>query len=152
MRRTFKNGAMHLRYPDLCGNMAQIGYFTPDTARVSAEIIDSTGRWSDTNVNGSADKITGKYAQVLLNHGASPVNDTYEYVILPNATEEQVNSFATSQAGASPVYEVLRIEEDLHTVISHKFSTMFTVNFAEGTILIEEYDGGSRTQSNLNRN
>ncbi|MFI7707090.1 polysaccharide lyase 8 family protein [Nonomuraea sp. NPDC049480] len=62
-----------------------------------------TGRWRDINAgddtSGAFDPVTRRYVTFWFDHGVNPVDASYAYVLLPNASRERTRAFR----GARPV-------------------------------------------------
>ncbi|MDF2924490.1 MAG: hypothetical protein K0R57_3404 [Paenibacillaceae bacterium] len=88
-------------YIHLSGNVAgsDIGYYFPGGATVKALREARTGNWRELNASssyGDATPITRNFLALWLDHGASPTNQSYSYVLLPNKTSTQVSSYAAA--------------------------------------------------------
>ncbi|MCL2366335.1 MAG: S-layer homology domain-containing protein [Oscillospiraceae bacterium] len=120
------------------GGTAQVGWFIPDggagnSAAVHSGIETRRGSWHEINIRyyTTVDDINyDDYANLFINHGANPVADSYEYVILPNATRDEVQAFAAAQTSDAPIYEVLYASETLHAVYDFIQNILMVVNFA----------------------
>ncbi|MEU6717749.1 polysaccharide lyase 8 family protein [Nonomuraea sp. NPDC046802] len=60
-----------------------------------------TGRWRDINAGddtaGAFEPVTRRYATLWLDHGVNPVDASYAYVVLPNATRDRTRAFRGSR-------------------------------------------------------
>lgn len=100
--RVFEKGAVQI--VDAAGN----GYFIPDGQRTVLT------RREQVSMNSSASKETrGAFATAWLDHGASPKDAGYEYVILVRSGEKALAQFATQ---AAKEYEVRRKDDVAHIV------------------------------------
>ena len=91
------------RWAHLGGNVpgADIGYYFPTVPTVKWQREARTGKW--TSQNGSNfppgdPEFTRNYVTLLLDHGLSPNNGTYQYVTLPGFSASQVSAYASSPA------------------------------------------------------
>jgi hyaluronate lyase len=73
---------------------SDIGYFFPQAATLAAVREARTGAWSDVDDNGSSTPITRNYLRMSFEHGSSPVNAAYQYVILPGRNVRRMGHYA----------------------------------------------------------
>lgn len=85
---------------------ADIGYYFPARARLSALRETRAGVWNHTTKTVSRD-----YATLCLAHGTNPTGATYSYVLLPGYSAAQVSEYATR-----PQVEVLANSDRIHAV------------------------------------
>ncbi|WP_193774709.1 polysaccharide lyase family 8 super-sandwich domain-containing protein [Vallitalea guaymasensis] len=102
---------------------SDIGYYFPNKPRINMLREARTGSWNEINVGGSSDVITRNYLTMWFNHGANPQNATYEYVILPNKTKEEVSSYSNK-----PEIEILANNNKVQSV-KEKELNIIAVNF-----------------------
>ena len=97
----------------LAGNVngSDIGYYFPNSATVKATREARTGAWSDIDDSGSAAPITRNYLRMTFEHGSSPTNATYQYVLLPGR-----NATRTGHYAAAPQVTVLANNTNLQAV------------------------------------
>ncbi|WP_326718315.1 polysaccharide lyase 8 family protein [Streptomyces sp. NBC_00243] len=62
------------------------GYVFPGGARVNAVREERTGAWRDINTGGSPDPLTRRYLTLWTDHGFTPANSGYAYVLMPGAS------------------------------------------------------------------
>jgi hyaluronate lyase len=88
----------------LAGHVAgsDIGYYFPASPVVKATREARTGSWSDIDDSGSTTPITRNYLRMTFEHGSSPGNATYQYVLLPGR-----NATRTGHYAAAPQVTVL---------------------------------------------
>ena len=146
--------------------IAQIGYFIPEGQSLSIGTQLNHGSWRENNVNGPTDILTDLYAQIFIDHGEAPTNSWFEYVLLPNFTQDQVEAFAAAQASDNPIYEIVANENTLHAIYDHTLNILMINNFdylpatvispatgitytisTAGTAIIREFDGGELSVS-----
>ncbi|MGL4873293.1 MAG: polysaccharide lyase family 8 super-sandwich domain-containing protein [Clostridium sp.] len=71
-----------------------IGYYFPNTSKINLKKETRTGSWKEIN-NGKSDaKKTNTFFTLWKDHEINPKNDTYEYVILPNSSKEDLNEYS----------------------------------------------------------
>lgn len=83
----------------LLGNVpgADIGYYFPQPATVRAVREARAGALEDLNSSyGSADRASRNFLTLWLDHGASPSNATYAYVLLPSRSASQVAAYSAA--------------------------------------------------------
>lgn len=86
----------NVHWAHLAGSVpgADIGYYFPQPATLNAVREARTGAWSDVDEGSSSTPITRNYLRFGFNHGANPVNATYQYVLLPNHAPWQIAEYA----------------------------------------------------------
>ncbi|WP_271753382.1 polysaccharide lyase family 8 super-sandwich domain-containing protein [Cohnella sp. JJ-181] len=87
-------------YIHLAGNVpgSDVGYYFPGGATVKALREARTGNWKQLSgaAGWSDTPYTRNYMTLWLDHGVSPTNGSYAYVLLPNKTSAQVGGYAGS--------------------------------------------------------
>ncbi|MDI4643967.1 polysaccharide lyase family 8 super-sandwich domain-containing protein [Cohnella hashimotonis] len=87
-------------YIHLAGNVpgSDVGYYFPGGTTVKALREARTGNWKQLSgaAGWSDTPYTRNYLTLWLDHGISPTNGSYAYVLLPNKTSAQVGSYAAS--------------------------------------------------------
>lgn len=73
-----------------------IGYYLPEPVDLKYLRQARTGSNSLVNLKSSTTPFTKNYTTFWFNHGASPKNGSYQYVILPNMTSYQTTSYSKS--------------------------------------------------------
>ncbi len=88
------NDRSYVHYNEKATN-TQIGYYFPKAQELQAKIEERTGRYSDINDYFVNDKTyTMDYFTLGMNHGKNVVDGSYEYVLFPDASEEQMAAYA----------------------------------------------------------
>lgn len=105
-----------------------IGYYFPHMTDLTAKREQRQGAWKDINDNGSADTITQAYFSMAVDHGVNPSDQQYEYVLLPNYSQEEMKDYAEN-----PAVEILENSQAAHGVY-HKNLRITGVNFWEDGI------------------
>ncbi|WP_171056504.1 discoidin domain-containing protein [Paenibacillus sinopodophylli] len=72
-----------------------IGYIFPNPTDFKVQRETKTGKWSDVITGSSTAPITQSIFSVWLDHGVKPTNASYQYIVLPNKTSEEVSSYAS---------------------------------------------------------
>ena len=108
IKRTFAN-------PEWIHLEANNGYVFLDEGDVSVE----------REVNGGT-----SFAVITREHGESPQNDKYAYVILPNASAEETQAYAEN-----PDVEIIEVSENVHALLDTQTDTYY-INVFEGEYTI----------------
>lgn len=85
-----------VNWAHLAGNSsaADIGYYFPQPASLTAIRDARTGAWSDVDAGSSSAPVTRNYLRMGFEHGNNPTNATYQYVLLPGRTAARVGFYA----------------------------------------------------------
>jgi len=81
--------AGHVSGSDIC-------YFFPTAPTIKALREARTGAWSDIDSDGSSTAITRNYLRMSFEHGSSPTNATYQYVLLPGRSAARTGHYAAA--------------------------------------------------------
>ena len=73
---------------------ADIGCYFPSATTVKGLRETRTGAWSDINAGGTTTANTRNYLTLWFDHGASPANASYAYVLLPGRPATMVADYA----------------------------------------------------------
>ena len=91
----------------------QVGYLflTPDSAYLQNDV--AIGNWNRVNrqTGSSREEVRADVFKLWLPHGANLRDATYEYIIMPGATVEEVETYA-----GNPILEILSNTADLQAV------------------------------------
>lgn len=91
---------------------ANIGYYFPESVTLNTLREKRESSWHSINANfGSQDKISNNFLTLWLDHGSSPSNKKYAYVILPNKDANETQAYAEN-----PHISILAHEPDLHAI------------------------------------
>ncbi|MBB6714488.1 polysaccharide lyase 8 family protein [Clostridium gasigenes] len=74
---------------------SSIGYYFPKGSSINVKKDTRTGAWKDINTTKTSTLKTDTYFTMWNNHGINPKNDTYEYVILPNMSKDEVKAYSS---------------------------------------------------------
>lgn len=76
----------------------KIGYIFPEPATVSLSNQAETGRWSDITdqKNISNELVSEAVFTLWFDHGNKPNGGTYQYIVVPDVSEQQLNETATT--------------------------------------------------------
>lgn len=72
-----------------------IGYIFPNPTTFQVKRETKTGSWSDVISGSSTEAMTKPIFSIWLDHGVKPTNASYQYIVLPNKTSEEVSSYAS---------------------------------------------------------
>ncbi|WP_108995231.1 polysaccharide lyase family 8 super-sandwich domain-containing protein, partial [Paenibacillus agaridevorans] len=72
----------------------RIGYIFPNSTEFRVKLETKTGSWSDVVTGSSTAPITKPIFSMWLDHGVKPADASYQYIVLPNKTAEQVGRYA----------------------------------------------------------
>ncbi|HZG87988.1 polysaccharide lyase 8 family protein [Paenibacillus sp.] len=99
-----------------------IGYYFPATVTLQAKRETRIGRWSDIGT-GPDTEISRNYLTVWFDHGVSPQDGHYAYVLLPGKTDAETERYAVQ-----PQVEIVQQSSAAHAVY-HSSLRMLGVNF-----------------------
>lgn len=98
------------------------GYYFPQSpANIHARRGKTTGSWKD--IGDKEGESTQNYLELWFDHGANPTDATYSYVLLPEKTPEQTQSYAQN-----PAVKILENTAAIQAVF-HKGLQMTGINF-----------------------
>ena len=101
------------------------GYYVKSGSSI---VIDRKSQDSP-NENGNGSFTNGYFASAFINHGTSPTNSEYEYVIIPNTDSSEMITFTTNMESSSEAfYEVIQKNKTAHIV---KHNNMYGYSFFE---------------------
>ncbi|WP_141692608.1 polysaccharide lyase 8 family protein [Paenibacillus pectinilyticus] len=133
-----------VNWAHLDGNVigSGIGYYFPGSATVYGLREARTGAWSDINTRYSSTPITNSYASLAIQHGVSPTNASYAYVVLPNVTAAQTQTYASNAD-----ITVLENSADAQAVKDSSLNAV-GINFWNNITKIITVDGANYLTSN----
>ncbi|HZY64192.1 MAG TPA: polysaccharide lyase family 8 super-sandwich domain-containing protein [Edaphobacter sp.] len=89
-----------------------VGYIFGPNSQVSLSVGPQTGRWSDIGT-GSNQLVTLPVFNLWIDHGRSPHDATYQYVVLPDVSKRK-----TAERSRHPTLDVLSNTRDVQAVYS----------------------------------
>lgn len=110
-----------------------IGYIFPNKEQkvcISAE--QRTGSWNDINTSQSTDKVSGNIYALWINHGVTPKNDTYEYILIPGVGKNVMNTYKNNK------FEVLSNTEMIQAVYNKQSKVAQAIFYQGGTLKFAE--------------
>ncbi|WP_390487383.1 polysaccharide lyase family 8 super-sandwich domain-containing protein [Solibaculum mannosilyticum] len=91
---------------------SDIGIYFPEGTTLNAKRETRTGKWSSLgSYNPDETEYSANWLTLWQDHGSKPENGSYEYVLLPGMTQQQVESYANNSD-----VEILRNDSDVHAV------------------------------------
>ncbi|MEU2433862.1 polysaccharide lyase 8 family protein [Streptomyces sp. NPDC007861] len=104
------------------------GYVFPEPLTLQAYRNNWTGSWNRINSGGPTSPHTRQYITLQRDHGKSPTDASYQYVLLPGATAAR-----TAAWSAAPTATVLANTEDVQAVSKPALGLTMANFFAGGT-------------------
>ncbi|MFD2328103.1 polysaccharide lyase family 8 super-sandwich domain-containing protein [Cohnella sp. GCM10020058] len=105
------------------------GYYFPQPATIKAGRAASVGKYSQLTTAGATTDISRNYLTMWYDHGKSPVNKDYSYVVLPNKTAAETASYSSN-----PDVEIVANNRNIQAV-REKTTNLFGANFWQpGTV------------------
>ena len=97
-----------------------IGYYFPNGGTVNTLRETRTGAWADVDKGNAVDDYiqrTDNYLTMYINHGTTPENANYSYVLLPNASADETRAYSENSDT-----EILANTSDVHAVTDKKLN------------------------------
>ncbi|WP_010268382.1 polysaccharide lyase family 8 super-sandwich domain-containing protein [Paenibacillus senegalensis] len=116
---------------------SDIGYFFPEGEEIHGLREARTGSWGDIQGGTPSDPITRNYYSLSIDHGTNPLNESYQYAILPNKSISQTADYADQ-----PDFIVLENSGDVQAVKETKLN-MIGANFWTNAPTTVAADGSS---------
>jgi len=103
---------------------SDIGYYFPEgNQTIQVRKVANTGNWGDIGTEHMLPNVSKNYLEMWFDHGTNPVDETYQYVILPNKSVEEVNKYAQN-----PSIEILANTKEVQAV-AHTSLNITGANF-----------------------
>jgi chondroitin AC lyase len=114
----------------------RIGYILPEPTSLSLSNQVEEGRWSDiTDQKNISEEIVSKEVFNLgFNHGNSPDNASYQYIVVPDVSIERIKETSRNNRGI----EILSNTSDLQAVKSNKLGIAYLAFYKSGEIEISK--------------
>lgn len=110
-----------------------IGYIFPQQANINIEAKEQAGSWSKITKSGSTETITAPIFSIWLNHGTTPDNATYQYIVAPNKTIKEMESY-TQNTGLE-----IKKNDSKGQIVYSKINNLYAiVMYTAGTINLEK--------------
>jgi len=104
----------------------RVGYIFPNTATVQVSNQIQEGRWSDITdeKNVSDECVQEKVFMLWFDHGERPEDASYEYIVVPNVSEEELNDHANRPieilANTTDIQGVKHVKDDVCQIAFYK--------------------------------
>ncbi len=106
---------------------SDIGYYFPNETMININKVENTNLWGSVNLtNKKMEPVTKTYLEMWISHGVQPKDNKYEYIILPNKSVEEMQSYEKENA-----IEVLSNTNDLHAVKHNNLNIVSFNNWAD---------------------
>lgn len=110
-----------------------IAYFFPQESNLKLKLSDQKGNWAKINFNFPATEISLPIFNLTLNHGKSPRNASYAYIVVPGINRpEDLKGYSIKDV------KIERNDADIQAVSNEKLGIIQMVFFNPGT-----FDNGS---------
>ncbi len=110
----------------------EIGYILPEPANIRISNQVEKGRWSDiTDEKNVSKRLVSKEVFMLgFNHGNRPDNASYQYIVVPKVSEEELTKTSSDNRGI----EILSNTSDLQAVKSNKLGIIQLAFYKAGEL------------------
>ncbi|MFN3382839.1 MAG: polysaccharide lyase family 8 super-sandwich domain-containing protein, partial [Runella zeae] len=114
----------------------KVGYIFPQSATVQVSNQSETGRWSDITdqKNISKELVNEDVFKVWFDHGSKPTNASYQYIVVPGVTAQQLEASSSSNRGI----EILANTADLQAVKHTQLKIVQSTFYKAGEVEIEK--------------
>jgi chondroitin AC lyase len=79
-----------------------VGYVFPKSGKIVVNNDNQTGAWKDINLTYGTQINTNRVFSIWFDHGTTPVNDTYEYIVMPGITLTNLKAYIQN-----PIYQTV---------------------------------------------
>ncbi|MCR8660416.1 polysaccharide lyase family 8 super-sandwich domain-containing protein [Paenibacillus endoradicis] len=134
----------NVQWAHLAGTVegSDIGYYFPENATISGLREARTADWKQVNKNNSTTPVTENYLSLAFDHGKTPTNANYSYVILPNK-----DAAATASYAAKPTIKIIENTAEAHAAMDTSLQAV-GVNFWNDAVKSVNVDGHPFITSN----
>lgn len=112
----------------------KIAYFFPKKGNVQVSFKKQTGTWNFISNKHSTNQVSNNAFTLWIDHGVRPVNDTYEYLIVPNKTVAETRKYDLSQIviaeNTESIQAVQNKKLDLWGLVFHEPTSFSTETFS----------------------
>ncbi|WP_168196244.1 polysaccharide lyase family 8 super-sandwich domain-containing protein [Echinicola soli] len=70
-----------------------VGYVFPEGGQIKLSNQNQTGSWNSINQTQSSGQVIEEVFKLWFEHGVSPIDDSYAYILLPGSTQQETASF-----------------------------------------------------------
>ncbi len=113
-----------------------VGYVFPSGGKINIKNGSQSGSYFDINnsagmttVSDWKTVVSKNVFSIWLNHGTMPINDTYQYIVAPNKTLAQTESFANNHG-----FQVAQNDPKAQAIKNTKLNLYFVVFYSAGTV------------------
>jgi chondroitin AC lyase len=114
----------------------RVGYILPEPATVNLSNMAQQGRWSDISATKTASEelVTQDVFLLGIEHGSSTGNGSYQYIVVPGVTQEEVASTSVNNRNI----EILSNTSDLQGVIHNGLGICQLAFYKAGEVEVSE--------------
>ena len=113
----------------LSGSCGRIGWYFPEGGSVEVKSSVRTASPSEVRHDSNLPDVTKRYLTLKLKHGCRPEDASYEYMIMPEITDERLTEYS-----AEPSISVLSKGKGIHAVYSASLKKTAAVFFERGEV------------------
>jgi len=107
-----------------------VGYIFPNGGNITVKNVVQTGTWNAISASGSKEVISKPVFNLWLNHGTSPKDDSYYYIVSPENSLERFKSQKLQDR-----FKIIRNDKDIQVV---KYQQQyFIMMYKPGTVKLE---------------
>jgi hyaluronate lyase len=99
--------------------VSDVGHYFPGKATIAGLREARTANWKQVNTGNTDDPVTDSYLSMAFDHGNTPTNASYAYVLLPNK-----DAAATASYAANPDIQILENSTEAHAVMDTALHAM----------------------------
>lgn len=103
-----------------------VGYVFPKKANINVFNNSQSGKWSTINTSQSDETESKDVFKVWFNHGTKPINNSYQYILLPNKSLNEVKNYSLDNI------EILA-NNDILQAVKHNALDILGIVFYEAT-------------------
>lgn len=114
----------------------KVGYIFPSPDSIHLSNQEEKGRWSDITdqKNISEEVVSMDVFKLCLNHGSSPDSASYQYIVVPNVTEQELRETSANNRGI----EIIVNTPDAQAVMSSKLGMCQMAFYRAGEIRVQD--------------
>lgn len=112
---------------------SNIGYYFPQGSLINVKKDTRSGAWKDINTTKPSTVKTDTYFTMWNDHGVNPTNGSYEYVLLPNMSKDDVKAYSEKSD-----IEVVVNNENVQAVKENNKNITAANIWNDGETVIEE--------------
>lgn len=111
----------------------RVGYIFPNQSNLIVQQKEQSGAWRDIDMAGSTKKITHKVFSIWKEHGYSPANETYCYMVVPDLPLDDFQAFASDHG-----FKIICNETNIQAVGNTKTKQYGVVFYRAGTVILAQ--------------